>query len=110
MTTRADRSDVPTRLVRGFNFDGFYDVLPWGPDGINPTSDYCPCCGVELGDGDATLEGARAKRRAWREGGMIWSQPRGRWLGLRCLAPQWRTQRAAGKLSAGPDGRPLVPR
>lgn len=76
-------------FVCGFNFDGFDDVLPWGPDGVDPTVNYCPCCGVEFGFGDATLESARAWRGAWRDREMVWSEPEHRpadWDAARQLA------------------------
>jgi hypothetical protein len=39
---------------------------PWGPDGISgPTYEYCPCCGVEFGYGDETLESFRVFRTYW---------------------------------------------
>jgi len=35
------------------------DEPPWGEDGRTPLFDFCPCCGVEHGYGDATPAGAR---------------------------------------------------
>lgn len=48
---------------------------PWGEDGRSPTYDYCACCGVEFGYGDATVEACRRWREKWIEGGKKWSKP-----------------------------------
>lgn len=32
------------------------DFAPWGDDGKTPTYDICPCCGVEWGNEDYTLD------------------------------------------------------
>ena len=56
---------------------------PWGRDGASPTFDFCPCCGIEFGYHDASVEGARRARRAWLERG----------------APVGRARCAAGRLA-----------
>ena len=48
---------------------------PWGPDGATPTYDYCPCCSVEFGYGDATPVGARRHREQWLNRGAAWDEP-----------------------------------
>jgi len=49
--------------------------LPWGESGIDPTFDYCPCCGVEFGYQDATLESVRMWRQRWADTAYSWAQP-----------------------------------
>jgi hypothetical protein len=49
---------------------------PWGNDGRTPLFDYCECCGVEHGYGDATPTGARRWREAWIAKGAQWFEPR----------------------------------
>ena len=51
------------------------DEPPWGADGNCPTYNHCPCCGVEFGYGDATLEAARKFREEWLAGGAKWDDP-----------------------------------
>jgi hypothetical protein len=51
---------------------------PWGEDGRSPTFNYCPCCGVEFGYGDATLKAVRAHRERWLTSGAHWSEPKER--------------------------------
>lgn len=48
---------------------------PWGIDGRSPTYEFCPCCGVEFGYGDATPVAARRTREAWLQRGAAWSEP-----------------------------------
>jgi len=48
---------------------------PWGEDGKSPTYDYCACCGVEFGYGDAMVDACRRWRKKWIEGGAKWSEP-----------------------------------
>jgi hypothetical protein len=52
------------------------DEPPWGADGKSPTYNYCPCCGVEFGYGDATLEGATRWREKWQASGAQWDDPK----------------------------------
>jgi len=51
------------------------DEPPWGADGKTPTYNYCPCCGVEFGYGDATLDAARNWRENWLASGAKWDDP-----------------------------------
>lgn len=50
------------------------DEPPWGLDGQSPTFDYCPCCGVEFGYGDASPIAAKRSREAWLQAGASWSE------------------------------------
>lgn len=47
---------------------------PWGEDGNSPTFNYCPCCGVEFGYGDATEKAIQQWRSKWLEKGANWSE------------------------------------
>lgn len=49
------------------------DDWPWGPDGVDPTFNFCDCCGVEFGYQDATLSACRQSRRRWIEAGTTWA-------------------------------------
>jgi hypothetical protein len=51
------------------------EYFPWGEDGESPTYDFCFCCGVEFGYGDATLEGVKSWRKKWIESGAKWHDP-----------------------------------
>ncbi len=45
---------------------GFHQLdPPWGEDGKSPTYEICPCCGVEFGYEDYTLESTKEYRRKW---------------------------------------------
>jgi hypothetical protein len=46
---------------------------PWGPDGKTPSHDICPCCGVEWGYEDGTLESTRKYRDEWVKNGTRWN-------------------------------------
>ena len=48
---------------------------PWGIDGRTPLFEYCPCCGVEFGYGDATPIGAKRWRLKWISNAAVWSEP-----------------------------------
>lgn len=48
---------------------------PWGSDGKSPTFNYCPCCGVEFGYGDATPVAIQKWRQKWIAGGAKWDAP-----------------------------------
>ena len=52
------------------------DYLPWGEDGNCPTYDYCPCCGVEFGYQDYTIESIKQYREEWISKGANWSEPK----------------------------------
>jgi len=49
---------------------------PWGTDGMSPSFDYCPCCGVEWGYQDSSQIGTVRFRSAWLEEGGPWRDPR----------------------------------
>ncbi|PRX99885.1 hypothetical protein [Allonocardiopsis opalescens] len=59
-------------------------VCGYGPGETNwhpaarPPSGFriCPCCGVESGFEDATVEGVRGYRREWLRRGARWFKPR----------------------------------
>lgn len=50
----------------------FIDNLPWGENGMCPTYEICPCCGVEFGNEDYTLESIREYREKWLIKGAKW--------------------------------------
>lgn len=89
-----ERADTPWLcLVCGLSLKGLDDP-PWGESGRDPSYNYCPCCGVEFGYGDATFEGARRWRELWVAGGSEWFAPSVR-------PPKWTP---ATQLAALPDG------
>jgi hypothetical protein len=48
---------------------------PWGIDGKSPTYDFCACCGVEFGYGDASAAGVQRWRAKWLASGAKWVEP-----------------------------------
>lgn len=50
----------------------FLEDPPWGNDGKTPLYEFCPCCGVEFGYQDSSLEGTKRFRKQWIENGMKW--------------------------------------
>ena len=50
---------------------------PWGEDGESPCYGFCPCCGVEAGYQDYTVESAKEFRDSWIQAGAKWDMP---WL------------------------------
>lgn len=46
---------------------------PWGWDGMTPSFEICPSCGVEYGYEDATLVSVRRYREQWLAAGGRWS-------------------------------------
>jgi hypothetical protein len=56
---------------------GFYDpnYSFYGEDGEPPLFDICPCCYVQIGHGDTTLESARQIRAQWIADGAKWHNP-----------------------------------
>jgi hypothetical protein len=48
---------------------------PWGHDGASPTYDFCACCGVEFGYGDASAVGIQRWRDKWIANGAAWAEP-----------------------------------
>jgi hypothetical protein len=41
------------------------DTYPWGEDGVSPSYQICPCCGVQFGKEDRTLDAIKAYRGEW---------------------------------------------
>lgn len=50
----------------------YLENMPWGEDGISPTSEICPCCGVEFGYEDYTIESIIEYRKQWIGNGCNW--------------------------------------
>jgi hypothetical protein len=48
------------------------DTYPWGEDGVSPSYDICPCCGVQFGKEDRTLDAIKAYRTEWISKGGKW--------------------------------------
>jgi hypothetical protein len=89
-----ERSGAPWLcLVCGTDDEAFGDP-PWGSSGQDPSYDFCVCCGVEFGYGDASIKGIRRWRDRWVSGGMEWREPT-------CRPEAW---------SAGPQLAALPPR
>jgi len=60
------------------------EEAPWGEDRRTPTFDFCPCCGVEFGYQDSSLEGVKSYRKQW----MVlqkWAEPEMKPLNLICF-------------------------
>lgn len=51
-------------FVCGLSLKGLDDA-PWGSSGTEFTFNMCPCCGVEFGYGDSSLNGIRRWRERW---------------------------------------------
>lgn len=52
---------------------GYYNQdLPWGDDDKTPSFEFCDCCGVEFGYGDATQKAVRNYREKWLRSGAKW--------------------------------------
>jgi hypothetical protein len=52
---------------------GCYSVdFPWGEDGKSPTFQLCPCCGVQFGKEDCSLESIKKYRGEWISKGGEW--------------------------------------
>ena len=47
--------------ICGFHNENF----PWGEDGKKPNFELCPCCGVQFGKEDVTLESIQKYRKEW---------------------------------------------
>lgn len=54
----------------------YIESAPWGEDGETPTYEICPCCGVEFGNEDYTLQSVRNYRTKWLENSAKWFEPR----------------------------------
>lgn len=50
----------------------FIEEPPWGEDGETPTYEICPCCGVEFGNEDYSLESLRTYRNKWFDKHIVW--------------------------------------
>lgn len=50
----------------------YIDDKPWGEDGESPTYEICPCCNVEFGYEDNTLESTLKYRSDWLKNGANW--------------------------------------
>lgn len=58
---------------------GFYiEDLPWGEDDNSPTYEICPCCGVEFGNEDYTVESTKSYRQKWIVEDLKWFDPKKR--------------------------------
>jgi hypothetical protein len=56
---------------------GLYnDTPPWGLAGDIPTYEICPCCGVEFGNEDYTLNSIKKYREHWLNSGASWAEPK----------------------------------
>ena len=76
MSIRADRADHwELCFVCGLNLPAVGEDAPWGISGKDPTFAFCPCCGVEFGYQDATLDAARNRREAWAQDSYRWADP-----------------------------------
>lgn len=49
---------------------------PWGISGKDPSRNICPCCGIEFGYEDFSLEAIREKRKQWINRGAKWFCPK----------------------------------
>ena len=54
----------------------YIEDKPWGEDGRCPTYEFCPCCGVEFGYQDYSLESIREFRKNWLEKDARWDDPK----------------------------------
>lgn len=50
----------------------FSEKHPWGEDGKSPTLELCPCCGVQFGVDDDTIDIIKAYRAKWINEGTKW--------------------------------------
>lgn len=50
----------------------YVESSPWGDDGKCPTYEICPCCGVEFGNEDYTIESTIEYRIKWLNNGAKW--------------------------------------
>jgi hypothetical protein len=50
----------------------YFDHFPWGENGDCPTYEICPCCNVEFGYEDYSLESIRKYRSNWLKSGANW--------------------------------------
>ena len=60
-------------LINNCRVCGFHMMdAPWGEDGQSPTYEICPCCGVEFGNEDYTLESTKLYRKQWLSKNVKW--------------------------------------
>ncbi|WP_308638277.1 hypothetical protein [Paenibacillus silvisoli] len=45
---------------------------PWTQEGLSPSYEICPCCGIEFGVDDINLLGFEIYKREWFEKGRDW--------------------------------------
>ncbi len=69
---------------------------PWGEDGLSPTYDYCPCCGVEFGYQDYCQESIKQYRSLWIQKGAKWDIPSRKTL-------DWNFQDQLRNIGVDPD-------
>ncbi|MGM5631613.1 hypothetical protein O2K51_11990 [Apibacter raozihei] len=50
----------------------YIEDFPWGENGDSPTYEICPCCGVEFGNEDYTVESINEYRDKWMNEGFEW--------------------------------------
>lgn len=50
----------------------FSEEYPWGEDGKSPTLELCPCCGVQFGVDDDTIDIVKVYRAKWINEGAKW--------------------------------------
>ncbi|MCO5057435.1 MAG: hypothetical protein M9905_06075 [Rhizobiaceae bacterium] len=48
----------------------------YGKDGVSPTFDICPCCGVEFGYQDTIRDAVLKFRDEWLASGAKWAEPK----------------------------------
>lgn len=63
--------DKPLQRCRVCGF--LQSNFPWGEDGIEPTYEFCSCCGVVFGVEDTTLPDIRIYRGNWISNGYQWN-------------------------------------
>ena len=54
----------------------YIEESPWGDEENFPTYEICPCCGVEFGYEDYTVESAKKYRMKWISTGYKWFDPK----------------------------------
>jgi hypothetical protein len=67
---------------------------PWGEDGNTPLFEFCPCCGVEFGYQDNTVESTRAFRERWLSRGALWDMPEKKAL-------NWKLEKQLAQIPTG---------
>lgn len=63
-----EKSQLSKCRVCGYDFINWF---PWGETGLDPTFGICPCCGVEFGYEDSSIEGITSHRKRWLSKGAI---------------------------------------